>query len=86
MPLPISSISGGTDVVSAFAGGSTGVPVVAGELSVRYLGVALDSWAPDRTPLVGEVGEMVITAPMPSPLRLLQRSSPPFGLMPETAC
>ncbi|MFZ2238754.1 MAG: acetoacetate--CoA ligase [Gordonia amarae] len=64
--LPISSISGGTDVVSAFAGGSIGVPVVAGELSVRYLGVALDSWAPDRTPLVGEVGEMVITAPMPS--------------------
>ena len=64
--LPISSISGGTDVVSAFAGGSAGVPVVAGELSVRYLGVALDSWAPDRTPLIGEVGEMVITAPMPS--------------------
>ena len=64
--LPISSISGGTDVVSAFAGGSVGVPVVAGELSVRYLGVALDSWAPDRTPLIGEVGEMVITAPMPS--------------------
>ncbi|MDL9945860.1 acetoacetate--CoA ligase [Gordonia sp. ABSL11-1] len=64
--LPISSISGGTDVVTAFAGGSTGVPVVAGELPVRYLGVALQSWAPDRTPLVGEVGEMVITAPMPS--------------------
>nr|WP_269462523.1 acetoacetate--CoA ligase [Gordonia insulae] len=64
--LPISSISGGTDVVTAFAGGSTGVPVVAGELSVRYLGVALESWSPDRKPLVGEVGEMVITAPMPS--------------------
>ncbi|MFT4125685.1 MAG: acetoacetate--CoA ligase [Gordonia sp. (in: high G+C Gram-positive bacteria)] len=64
--LPISSVSGGTDVVSAFAGGSSGIPVVAGELSVRYLGVALQSWAPDRTPLVGEVGEMVITAPMPS--------------------
>ncbi|MEE4024236.1 acetoacetate--CoA ligase [Gordonia sp. PKS22-38] len=64
--LPISSISGGTDVVTAFAGGSAGVPVVAGELSVRYLGVALESWAPDRTPLVDEVGEMVITRPMPS--------------------
>ncbi len=64
--LPISSISGGTDVVTAFAGGSTGVPVVAGELSVRYLGVALESWAPDRTPLVGDVGEMVVTEPMPS--------------------
>ncbi|NDZ97111.1 acetoacetate--CoA ligase [Streptomyces sp. SID6673] len=64
--LPISSISGGTDVVTAFAGGSVGVPVVAGELSVRYLGVALESWAPDRTSLIDEVGEMVITAPMPS--------------------
>ncbi|SDU57436.1 acetoacetate--CoA ligase [Gordonia westfalica] len=64
--LPISSISGGTDIVSAFAGGSIGVPVVPGELSVRYLGVALESWAPDGTPLVGEVGELVVTAPMPS--------------------
>ncbi|WP_424293685.1 acetoacetate--CoA ligase [Gordonia sp. (in: high G+C Gram-positive bacteria)] len=64
--LPISSISGGTDVVSAFAGGSTGVPVVAGELSTRYLGVALESWSPSGEPLVDEVGEMVITAPMPS--------------------
>ncbi|GAA4393987.1 AMP-binding protein [Tsukamurella soli] len=64
--IPVSSVSGGTDVVTAFAGGSPGVPVVPGELSVRYLGVALEAWAPDRTPLVGEVGEMVITAPMPS--------------------
>ena len=64
--LPVSSISGGTDVVSAFAGGSVGIPVVAGELSVRHLGVALESWSPQGRPLVDEVGEMVITAPMPS--------------------
>jgi acetoacetyl-CoA synthetase len=64
--IPVSSVSGGTDVVSAFAGGSPGVPVVAGELSCRYLGVALESWSPDGEPLVGEVGEMVITTPMPS--------------------
>ncbi|WP_308191589.1 acetoacetate--CoA ligase [Gordonia liuliyuniae] len=64
--LPVSSISGGTDIVSAFAGGSVGVPVVAGELSVRHLGVALESWSPQARPLIGEVGEMVITAPMPS--------------------
>ena len=64
--IPISSISGGTDVVSAFAGGSTGVPVVAGELSARFLGVALEAWSPSGEPLVGEVGEMVVTAPMPS--------------------
>ncbi|ALG83852.1 acetoacetate--CoA ligase [Gordonia phthalatica] len=64
--LPISSISGGTDVVSAFAGGTTGVPVVAGELSARFLGVALEAWSPSGQPLVDEVGEMVITEPMPS--------------------
>ncbi|KXT56508.1 acetoacetate--CoA ligase [Gordonia sp. PS3] len=64
--LPVSSISGGTDVVSAFAGGTTGVEVVAGELSARYLGVGLESWSPSGRPLIGEVGEMVVTTPMPS--------------------
>ena len=62
----VSSISGGTDVVTAFAGGTTGVPAAPGELATRYLGVDLHSWSPRREPLVGEVGEMVITAPMPS--------------------
>ncbi|EHB54164.1 acetoacetyl-CoA synthase [Mycolicibacterium rhodesiae JS60] len=62
----VSSISGGTDVVTAFAGGTAGVPVIPGELTTRYLGVALYSWSPRREPLVDEVGEMVITTPMPS--------------------
>jgi acetoacetyl-CoA synthetase len=62
----VSSISGGTDVVSAFAGGTAGLPARPGELTTRYLGVALQSWSPQRQPLIGEVGEMVITAPMPS--------------------
>ena len=62
----VSSISGGTDVVTAFAGGTTGVPAAPGELATRYLGVALHSWSPERRALTGEVGEMVITAPMPS--------------------
>lgn len=62
----VSSISGGTDVVSAFAGGTTGVAARPGELTTRYLGVALQSWSPQRAPLIGEVGELVITAPMPS--------------------
>lgn len=62
----VSSISGGTDVVTAFAGGTAGLPVIAGELTVRYLGVGLHSWSPARQPLIGEVGEMVITTPMPS--------------------
>lgn len=62
----VSSISGGTDVVSAFAGGTAGVPARPGELATRYLGVDLHSWSPSRQPLVGEVGELVITTPMPS--------------------
>ena len=64
--IEVSSISGGTDVVTAFAGGTTGVPALPGELATRYLGVALEAWSPKREPLIGEVGEMVITAPMPS--------------------
>ena len=62
----VSSVSGGTDVVTAFAGGTAGVTAPPGELATRYLGVDLHSWSPRREPLVGEVGEMVITAPMPS--------------------
>jgi acetoacetyl-CoA synthetase len=62
----VSSISGGTDVVTAFAGGTTAVPAAPGELATRYLGVDLHSWSPRREPLIGEVGEMVITTPMPS--------------------
>lgn len=64
--ISVSSISGGTDVVTAFAGGTAGVEGVSGELTTRYLGVALQSWSADRRPLTDEVGEMVITAPMPS--------------------
>ncbi len=64
--IEVSSVSGGTDVVTAFAGGTTGVPALPGELATRYLGVALQAWSPQRQPLIGDVGEMVITAPMPS--------------------
>jgi len=60
------STSGGTDVVSAFIGGAPTVPVYPGEISVPCLGVALDSFAPDGTSLRDEVGELVITAPLPS--------------------
>ncbi len=66
----VSSISGGTDVVSAFIGGAPNVPVWPGELSVPFLGVALDAWDESGKPVRGEVGELVITAPMPSmPIR-----------------
>jgi acetoacetyl-CoA synthetase len=62
----IGSISGGTDVVSAFVGSTPTVPTWPGELSAPSLGVALDSWDADGRPLRGEVGELVITRPMPS--------------------
>jgi acetoacetyl-CoA synthetase len=64
--IAISSISGGTDVCTAFAGGTPGVTALPGELPTRYLGVDLQSWSQDRRPLIGEVGELVITKPMPS--------------------
>jgi len=62
----VASISGGTDVVSAFIGGVRTVPVWPGELSAPYLGVALDAWDASGNPVRGEVGELVITKPMPS--------------------
>jgi acetoacetyl-CoA synthetase len=62
----VASISGGTDVVSAFIGGVRTVAVWPGELSAPYLGVALDSWDESGKPVRGEVGELVITKPMPS--------------------
>jgi acetoacetyl-CoA synthetase len=62
----VASISGGTDVVSAFIGGVRTVPVWPGELSAPFLGVALDAWDESGQPVRGEVGELVITKPMPS--------------------
>ncbi|WP_072803369.1 acetoacetate--CoA ligase [Rhodococcoides yunnanense] len=64
--VPVFSISGGTDVVSAFAGGVRTVPVWPGELSAPCLGVALDAFDIDGKSVIGEVGELVVTKPMPS--------------------
>ncbi|MCT7657887.1 acetoacetate--CoA ligase [Mycobacterium deserti] len=64
--IQVASISGGTDVVSAFIGGVRTVPVWPGELSAPYLGCALDSWDESGSSVRGEVGELVITKPMPS--------------------
>ncbi|MDV6263459.1 acetoacetate--CoA ligase [Rhodococcoides yunnanense] len=63
---PVFSISGGTDVVSAFAGGVRTAPVWAGELSVPFLGVALDAFDEAGNSVRGTVGELVVTEPMPS--------------------
>ncbi|GGC63307.1 acetoacetate--CoA ligase [Hoyosella rhizosphaerae] len=62
----ICSISGGTDVVSAFVGPSPITPVWAGEITRPCLGVALDSFDTSGNSVRNGVGELVITAPMPS--------------------
>ncbi|HET9610414.1 MAG TPA: acetoacetate--CoA ligase [Acidimicrobiales bacterium] len=64
--LLLSSISGGTDVCTAFVGGCPLVPVRAGEISCRYLGAKVEAYDESGRPLLGEQGELVISAPMPS--------------------
>ena len=64
--VPVISMSGGTDVCTAFIGGSPIVPVVAGELNCICLGAAIEAWAGPGTPIIGEEGELVLTKPMPS--------------------
>ena len=60
------STSGGTDLCTAFVGACPLLPVYAGELQARCLGAAVEAWSEDGRPLVDEVGELVITEPMPS--------------------
>jgi acetoacetyl-CoA synthetase len=62
----IASITGGTDVVTAFAGSAPTVPVWAGEISTACLGVALDAFDEQGRSVRDQVGELVITKPMPS--------------------
>jgi acetoacetyl-CoA synthetase len=63
--------SGGTDICSGFVGGMPTLPVYAGEIQARHLGVSAFAFGPRGEPRTGEVGEMVITQPMPSmPVRL----------------
>jgi acetoacetyl-CoA synthetase len=62
----VASISGGTDVVSAFIGGVRTVPVWPGELSAPYLAAAVEAWNEAGEPVRGEVGELVVTKPLPS--------------------
>ena len=64
--LLLSSVSGGTDVCTAFVGGCPLVPVRSGEISCRYLGAKVEAFDEDGRSLIGEQGELVITAPMPS--------------------
>jgi acetoacetyl-CoA synthetase len=60
------STSGGTDLCTAFVGGVSLLPVYRGELQARALGAAVEAWDEDGHAVVGEVGELVVTEPMPS--------------------
>jgi acetoacetyl-CoA synthetase len=60
------SMSGGTDVCTAFVGGCPTYPVYMGEIQCRALGCALYAFDDEGHEIIDEVGEMVITRPMPS--------------------
>ena len=60
------SLSGGTDVCSAFVGGVPTLPVHAGELQAASLGARVEAFDEDGRPVVGQTGELVLTAPLPS--------------------
>jgi acetoacetyl-CoA synthetase len=62
----LGSLSGGTDIATGFIGSSPLLPVTAGELQRPMLGVAAASWDEDGKPVIGELGELVVTEPMPS--------------------
>jgi acetoacetyl-CoA synthetase len=64
--LYLQSASGGTDVSTGFVGGSPLLPVRAGRIACRYLGVDARAVDPEGRELIGELGELVICQPMPS--------------------
>ncbi len=59
-------ISGGTDFAAALVCDAPWLPVTAGEMSCRGLGVHTESWDEQGHPLFDEVGELVVLAPLPS--------------------
>ncbi|MCK0509673.1 acetoacetate--CoA ligase [Aromatoleum buckelii] len=63
--LQLSSISGGTDIISCFVLGSPVLPVWRGEIQCRGLGMAVDVWDDDGRPVRGEKGELVCSKPFP---------------------
>jgi acetoacetyl-CoA synthetase len=66
----VGSVSGGTDVCTAFVGSCPLLPVHPGEIQCRTLGAKVEAFDERGHPVVGQVGELVITEPLPSmPLR-----------------
>ncbi len=62
----VTSQSGGTEIASGFVGASPTLPVYAGEIQRRMLGMNVQAWSDDGREQVDEVGELVVTAPFPS--------------------
>lgn len=60
------NISGGTDFAGAFIGGHRELPQVPGQMQCRLLGCAVEAWNEQGEPVIGEVGELVCTKPIPS--------------------
>ncbi|MFK3981015.1 acetoacetate--CoA ligase [Micromonospora sp. NPDC050397] len=64
--LQLQSLSGGTDVCTGFVGGVPLLPVYPGEIACRALGARVEARSADGRPVLDQLGELVITAPMPS--------------------
>ena len=64
--LLLACISGGTDIAAAFVGACPILPVYSGEMQCRCLGVAVHAWNAQGESVIDEVGELVVTEPMPS--------------------
>lgn len=62
----LSSISGGTDIISCFMLGCPIIPVYSGEIQTRGLGMKVESWDEDGNSLIEQKGELVCTEPFPS--------------------
>ena len=62
----LSSISGGTDIISCFVLGNSCLPVWEGEIQCIGLGMAVEFWDESGHPVIGQKGEMVCTHPFPS--------------------
>jgi len=64
--ISLESVSGGTDLCTPFIGGCRVLPVYAGEIQCRYLGAKVEAFDEGGQSVLNQVGELVITEPMPS--------------------
>lgn len=64
--IQLSSISGGTDIISCFMLGNPVLPVYSGEIQCRGLGMKVEAWDDNKNPVLNQKGELVCTLPFPS--------------------